>query len=81
MWSYEGLSNGRLDKTAYEESPALCSSQYAFTKGEIGRASGVQGEKTHKGLMWEKLERRGNLEDRHVIGKTMPPIQIDLKEI
>jgi hypothetical protein len=41
MWSYEGLGNGRLDKTAYEESPVLRSSQYVITKGEIGRACGI----------------------------------------
>jgi len=41
MWSYEGLSNGRLDETANDESPLLCSSQYVITKGEIGRACGM----------------------------------------
>ena len=31
--------------------------------------------------MWEKLEKRDNLEDLGIVRKTMPPIQMDLKEI
>jgi hypothetical protein len=41
MWSYEGLGNGRLDKTAYEESPVLRSSRYVITKDKMGRTCGM----------------------------------------
>jgi hypothetical protein len=47
----------------------------------MGTACGMWGEKKHKGLMWEKLEKRDNLEDLGVMGKTIPPMQMDLKEI
>ena len=30
--------------------------------------------------MWKKLEKRDNFEDLGIMGKTMPPIQMDLKE-
>jgi hypothetical protein len=40
-----------------------------------------RGRKTHKGLWWEKLEKRDNLEDLGVTGKKISPIQVDLQEI
>ena len=40
-----------------------------------------RGRKTHKRFWWESLEKRDNLEDLGVNGKTMSSIQMDRKEI